>query len=88
MKKCIFSGVALFVIAVIAAFNVSLDTKNNNDWSMVSLANVDMLAQAETRAENCPGGYCDYSNSWGDECSACCPGGKNPKCNSSGCGCS
>ena len=39
----------------------------------------------------CPGGSCSYQNNFGGEpkdcCTSCCPTGKSPRCNSSGCEC-
>jgi hypothetical protein len=43
MKKKILGGLALLVIAVMAAWNVNLGT--NSECSTVSLANVEALAQ-------------------------------------------
>lgn len=37
--------------------------------------------------ENCPGGFCTYSNAYGESCFACCPVGKDPHCNNFGCEC-
>jgi hypothetical protein len=44
MKKKISSILILFTIAVVAAWNVNLGAKSY-DWSTVSLANVEALAQ-------------------------------------------
>jgi hypothetical protein len=52
MKKKILSGLALLVIAVVAAWNVNLGT-NSYDWSTVSLANMEALAE-ETVIVNVP----------------------------------
>jgi hypothetical protein len=45
MKKKIFIGVAFLAIAAIAAFNVNLNTNTNREQSLLSLANVEALAQ-------------------------------------------
>jgi hypothetical protein len=86
MKHKIICGTAILFIAVVVVMNVNLGLKSNK-LSGVSLTNVEALAEEGNSAQNCPGGYCSYSNSFGESCSACCPPGKNPKCNSSGCGC-
>jgi len=49
-------------------------------------------AQGMGGEETCSGGSCEYiTYSFGNpqvECTACCPTGKTPKCNSFGCTCS
>jgi hypothetical protein len=85
MKKYFLGGTAILAITAVAAINVSLGAKNN-DFSVVSLANIEALAD-ENNASNCPGGYCSSTDSFGDKCSACCPGGKNPKCSFGSCEC-
>lgn len=51
MKKKIFGGIAILTIAVLAAFNVNLDNENN-DLSLLSLANVEALASETTISHN------------------------------------
>ena len=43
MKKKIFSGIAVLVIAVVAALNVNLNAEKDNSLSL-ALANVEALA--------------------------------------------
>ena len=87
MKKKIILGFAVLAIAAVAAFNVNLNTNQKSDMSLLALANVEALADGEINPSNCPGGYCNWSDSWGNKCSACCPTGKDPICNSYGCEC-
>jgi hypothetical protein len=84
MKNKILYGIAVMVIAVIAAFNVTLSLQKNNNLSDLSLANIEALADGENG--NCPGNYCSYSN-YGETCSTCCPFGKSAICNALACSC-
>jgi hypothetical protein len=89
MKKYILGGIACIIIAVAAVLNVSISTKSlSNGLSYISLANIEALATSEedNNANDCPGGYCSYSNV-ASSCSACCPTGKDPSCGSFGCSC-
>jgi hypothetical protein len=52
MKNKILYGIAVMVIAVIAAFNVTLSLQKNNDFSGLSLANVEALADGESECQN------------------------------------
>jgi len=54
MKKKIFGGIAVLAIAAMAAFNVNMNTQNDN-LSDLSLANVEALAQSEggSSSSNC-----------------------------------
>lgn len=45
MKKKIFYGIAVLAIAAIAVFNVNVNMSTNGDQSLLSLANVEALAQ-------------------------------------------
>jgi hypothetical protein len=47
MKKKILGGIAVFVIAVVAAWNVNLNSQKS-DLSDISLANVEALASGES----------------------------------------
>ncbi len=47
MKKQFFCGLAVLAIAIVAAFNVSLNAPKNN-FSTISLANVEALAYGES----------------------------------------
>jgi hypothetical protein len=47
MKKVILGGIAVVVIAVMAAVNVSLGSQSENLLSDLALANVEALAQNE-----------------------------------------
>jgi len=61
MKKKIFGGIAILAIAAMAAFNVTMNTQNEN-LSDLSLANVEALAQTSgetvyvTCSSSCRGG--------------------------------
>ena len=44
MKTKIFGGIAIVVIALAVAFNVSLNTSKTNNASLLALANVEALA--------------------------------------------
>ena len=82
---------ALFTCAIVVGINVKLNS-NNVILSDLALSNIEILAQSEGGSKcntgDCPGGCCDWtSGSTGDKCSACCPVGKDPTCNSSGCNC-
>ena len=46
MKKKIFGGIAVLAIAAVAALNLNFNTQSN-DFSVVSLTNVEALAQYE-----------------------------------------
>jgi hypothetical protein len=83
MKRIFICGAAVALIGV-ATLNVALSKKSETKFSDVSLANVEALANDEC---DCPGGSCTWRSNYGDSCSACCPVGKNPKCNSFGCVC-
>jgi hypothetical protein len=52
MKKKILAGIVLCAIAVLAAWNVELGIKSY-DWSTVSLANVEALAQESSSTIDC-----------------------------------
>jgi hypothetical protein len=86
MRAKILSSIAALAIIVIALWNVNLNL-HANDLFGISLANVEALAEWEANTRDCPGGHCNYSNSQGESCSACCPVGKNPRCCSGDCGC-
>jgi hypothetical protein len=65
MKKKVFYGSAVLVIAAVAAWNVNLNSQSN-DLSDISLANVEALAE---ESDECPNGcYCNgdgcYCNGW------------------------
>lgn len=46
MKKKILGGIAVLAIAVVAAFNVSINTQDSG-MSLISLENVEALASGE-----------------------------------------
>ena len=48
MKTKIFGGIAIVVIALAVAFNVSLNTGKTNNASLLALANVEALASEST----------------------------------------
>lgn len=88
MKKKLTLITAVFVIAIISLVNIS---KNSLQFDgNISLDSFSLMSQtlAENNATNCPGGSCSYTDSVGGTCSACCPTGKNPNCDSWGCTCS
>jgi hypothetical protein len=85
MKKNIFYGIAVAILAAVAAWNVSLGDNPKNALTDLQLANVEALATEE--GDSCSGGNCSWQDSFGNQCSACCPTGKNPMCNSMGCAC-
>jgi hypothetical protein len=55
MKKKFFAGIAVLAIATMAAFNVNLNTPEN-DMSALSLANVEALAYGENGGASCDAG--------------------------------
>jgi hypothetical protein len=57
MKNKILGGIAIFIIAAIAAINVTLSTKNNH-LPAISLANVEALAFHELT----PNGWTCFQN--------------------------
>ena len=88
MKKKILGGIAILAIAAVAALNVSFSAKSNG-LSDVSLTNIEALAEIESgNTKDCPGGSCSFSDAFGNVCTACCPEGKNPRCDTFGCTCS
>lgn len=82
MKK-IF-GTMTIVAAVLFTTVRTYDMQKNSEISGITLVNVEALAQNE---KNCPGGSCTFKDSFGNECTTCCPEGKDPKCNTFGCSC-
>jgi hypothetical protein len=67
MKKRIFGGIAILIIAVVAAWNVNL---NENNSIVMVLSDIESIASCEvsSNASN-NGGYCisNYGND-GDSC--------------------
>ena len=53
MKKKIFGGIVLVAIAVAVAFNVSISNQKQDKASMLALANVEVLAEAEEFTVTC-----------------------------------
>jgi hypothetical protein len=86
MKKKILIGIAAVAVATIAAVNVNYALQGD-DLSELSVANLEALAQESGNTRDCPGGSCSYSNPYSGNCTACCPSGKNPRCDSFGCTC-
>lgn len=94
MKKLIYAiGVSLFLAFM--AFHVTVSLTNPY-WGV----SVEALAQGSGSGgsggvDECPGGSCSYTFykpgiypqvvEW--ECNACCPEGKNPRCDWQGCRC-
>lgn len=85
--RLLFSFVIISAIVVVAICNL----KRENKFAMaegLALMNIEALASNEGgNTKDCPGGYCSRRNSVGETCEACCPTGKNPKCDSFGCSC-
>ena len=77
----------VLAIAATVALNVNLSFQKSNDISALALANIEALANGEYNAQNCPGGFCNWTDSFGNSCSACCPTGKDPVCGTFGCEC-
>jgi hypothetical protein len=48
MKKKIFASLIVIAIAAVAAFNVNLSLNQENDMSVLALANIEALAQNES----------------------------------------
>lgn len=85
-RKVLFCLSFCFVVVAIAIGVDKSQSKEQLGLSDWALANVEALASGENTKE-CPGGYCSYKDSMGNECNACCPDGKDPKCDSFGCTC-
>jgi hypothetical protein len=72
MKKKILGGIALLAIAVMAAWNVNLNSQSN-ELSTLSLKNLEVLAQEVTTDTGCPtgcvggGDYCYCYQIYWDE---------------------
>ena len=47
MKKKIFGGIAVLAIAAVTVINVNLGMKDNGNFSLLSLANVEALANGD-----------------------------------------
>ena len=60
MNKKIFGGIAIVAIAVTVAFNVTLSNQKQDKASMLALANVEVLAEAEE--STCPNGCMGAGN--------------------------
>ncbi|MDR2145535.1 MAG: NVEALA domain-containing protein [Tannerella sp.] len=84
MNRKFLYGLAVIVIAALAAVNLQVNNSQTGKLSDISLANVEALA-LETF---CPGGTCSYEFPGGGSCYACCPIGKDPSCGLLSCGCS
>ena len=92
-RKEIFKMFAFVLLT--SAFVVSVNFNLNKDNFILpdlALRNLEILAQSEDGGggctiRNCPGGCCGHSDIFGNNCSACCPDGKDPTCNSFGCSC-
>ena len=94
MKKKVFFKLfvfALFTSAIVVGVNINLN--NNVNISDLALTNIEILAQSEggggggCNTQDCPGGCCARTDVFGNNCSACCPSGKDPSCDSFGCRC-
>ena len=76
---------ALITSAIVLGVNINMNDSNVNLLD-ISLSNIEILAKGEGGGD-CPGGSCEYTSWTGYSCSACCPEGKNPECNTFGCSC-
>lgn len=81
--------VAAGAFGVMLVFNimVSLEFEKDRVLPSLTLTELGNRAYAQSEGGNCPGGSCTYENVFGDKCSACCPVGKNPRCDNWGCEC-
>lgn len=86
MKKKIFGGIIVLIIAAVAAFNLNLRMQNNQLASL-TLANVEALAQGSKENKY------RFDTSWNEECYiyvggvlakgvkvTCWPGSDHPEC--------
>jgi hypothetical protein len=67
MKKMILGGIAVIVIAVLAAVNVNMNSQSENLLSDFALANVEALANGETGSgggSGCGFAAYEYNNNW------------------------
>lgn len=86
MKKKILILMGIFVFGIMTIMNASM--AKNGDDTVLDLLSLGKIASAELESgDNCPGGSCSYTDSFGDSCNACCPEGKDPLCDSTGCRC-
>ena len=88
MIKKILILMGIFVFGIMTIMNASL-AKNGDDTvlDLLSLGKIASAACESGSTENCPGGSCSFTDSFGDCCDACCPEGKDPTCDSTGCRC-
>lgn len=88
-KKTLFRLLfGLIIISAIVEVAICNSQKENQSvMADLALMNIEALASNEGNTKDCPGGYCSRKNSVGESCEACCPTGKNPKCDSFGCCC-
>jgi hypothetical protein len=91
MKNRIFGGIALLVIAVVAAWNVNLSSKNDN-LSTISLANIEALAEGNENGDQ--RSRCSiewYATVLGQvvklSCNADCAPGQKAQCKQNDCRC-
>ncbi|MFC3977184.1 hypothetical protein ACFOUP_12425 [Belliella kenyensis] len=71
---------------------VSLEFEKDRVFPSITLIELGNLAMAQEENEDkCAGGSCTYTHYFSDEklrdYSACCPFGKSPRCDTSGCQC-
>ena len=88
MRKKVFLKLFMFVLitsAIVLGVNIKMNGSNVSLLD-ISLSNIEILAKGEGGGD-CPGGSCSYTDAFGSSCSACCPNGKDPECNSLGCRC-
>ncbi|MBA4411217.1 MAG: hypothetical protein Q8S54_05085 [Bacteroidota bacterium] len=88
MKKKILGLIGAIAIIALIVFNVQL-TANVNSESL-TLSSFVMKAFAVV-GDSCPGGSCTYSTYFNgketSKCTACCPVGGTPQCDTFGCTC-
>lgn len=88
MKKKILGGVLVLVIVAIMSFNITHET-NNNNFSFLSLENIEALAGENDDRSRCSTEW--FANVMGQtvklSCSADCPSGQRAQCKQNNCKC-
>lgn len=81
---------------VMLIFNIMVSLEFEKDKLLPSLTLIELGNRAYAQGEggggnNCPGGSCTHTHYFNGqiqwECSACCPFGKSPRCDTGGCQC-
>jgi len=86
-------GVMVFACALVLNIQTSFDGETSV-FGIAVAQETDGSGGEGTRSgsgsdgvDKCPGGSCTWSDSFGNNCSACCPTGKTPECTTFGCTC-